>query len=80
MRRLNGNAMITASHLGDDLDELSNFLSANDQEAVDSILSRLSEIVFPETYVDVLVLAREALIFYTQLLDRVAEREAFERA
>lgn len=78
MRRLNGNAMITASHLSDNLDELSNFLSTSDQETVDMILARLSEMAFPETYVDVLLLAREALIFYTQLLDRVGEREAFE--
>lgn len=80
MRRLNGHAMITASHMSDDLDELSNYLSADDQEMVDAVLARLSEIAIPETYVDVIVLAREALIFYTQLLDAVGEREAFERA
>lgn len=45
---------------------------------VDAILSRLSEMRIPETYFEVIVLAGEALIFYTQLLDAVAEREHFE--
>lgn len=66
--------------MSDNLDELSNFLSADDQEMVDSILSRLSEITIPRTYIEVIVLAREALVFYTQLLDAVGEREAFESA
>jgi hypothetical protein len=78
MRRLNAQAMKTATYMSDDLDELSNFLSDDDQELVDAILRRLSEIQVPETYLGVIVLAREALIFYGQLLDAVAERAGFE--
>lgn len=78
MRRLNGQAMLTASHMSDDLDELSNFLSEEDQPTVDEILSRLSEMNIPDRYIDVLLLAREAIGFYTRLLDEVRERESFE--
>ncbi|HEV2889215.1 MAG TPA: hypothetical protein VGX28_02475 [Frankiaceae bacterium] len=79
MRRLRGQALQTASHLGDDLDDLSDFLGPDDQQAVHEILTRLGEIGrLPESYADLVRVGREAIGLYSGLLDRIADREGFE--
>ena len=79
MRRLVGQATTTASHMSDDLDELSTFLGNQDQQAIDAILARLNEIAtLPEHYRDVIRWSREAIELYQDLLDGVGDREALE--
>ena len=79
MRRMHGQTMKTAQHLADNLDDLSNFLGPDDQAQIDAIQERLNQIDrLPERYRDVVVLAREAVQLYSDLLDDVGEREQFE--
>ncbi len=78
MRRLNGQAMTTATHMADDLDELSEFLGADDQARIDVILTRLAEITLPEAYRDVIRLAREIVQVYADFLEAIGDREGFE--
>lgn len=66
----------TAQHLADDL---SNYLGPEDQAQIDAIHDRLNKIdQLPAQYRDVIVLAREAVQLYSDLLDDVGEREQFE--
>ena len=79
MRRMHGQTMKTAQHLADDLDDLSNYLGAEDQQRIDAIHDRLNRIdQLPDQYRDVIQLAREAVQLYSDLLDDVGEREQFE--
>lgn len=78
MRRMHGQTMNTAQHLADDLDDLSDFLGADDQVRVDAIHDRLSQIEnLPQRYRDVVTLCREAADLYNDLLDDIDERERF---
>lgn len=79
MRRLKGQALVTANTLSDNLDDLSEFLGPEDQDAVNAILVRLEAIDrLPDRYLDVVRLGREAVDLYEDLLAGVAEREGFE--
>jgi hypothetical protein len=78
LRRLRGQVLVTSSHMGDDLDDLSEYLGAEYQVEVDAILEHLRELELPERYRDLIRTAREAFELYTDLLDAVAEREGFE--
>jgi hypothetical protein len=78
LRRLHGQAMNTANHIADNLDDLSDFLGAEDQERVDAIHNRLGQMeALPPAYRDVIMLAREVATLYQDLLDDVGEREKF---
>lgn len=78
MKQLRGQTLITAQRLGDDLDDLSNFLGPDDQDTVTSIIGALDDLGrFPERYADLLVQGRAILALYTGLLDAVARRERF---
>jgi hypothetical protein len=78
LRRLHGQSMTTASHLADDLDDLSDFLDTRDQAAIDALQTRLTRIEsFPESYRDVISLSREVIQLYQDLIDDVGEREGF---
>jgi hypothetical protein len=79
LRRLKGQALTTANFMADDLDDLSEFLGPEDQSTIDRIMSRLSETTLPESYRAVMTLAREAISLYSELLDEVGAREAFEQ-
>jgi len=78
MRRLNGQALTTATHMADDLDELSEFLGAEDQAQIDAILARLAEVTIPERYRDVIRLARGIVDMYSDFLETIGDRERFE--
>lgn len=78
LRRLRGQVHVTASHMGDDLDDLSEHLGNEYQREVDAILNRLQELNLPESYRDLIRVAREAFELYNDLLDAIAEREGFE--
>ncbi len=78
MRRLLGQTTQTASHLADDLDDLSDFLGAADQVHIDAIRERLASIdKFPDKYRDVITLSREVIQLYQDLIDDIGERERF---
>ncbi|HEX8003272.1 MAG TPA: hypothetical protein VF519_11315 [Mycobacteriales bacterium] len=79
MRRLKGQALTTANNLSDNLDDLSDYLGAADQAAVDGLLTRLGEIErLPDRYSDLVRLGREVALLYDDLLEGIAEREGFE--
>lgn len=77
MRRLHGQVMTTANYMADNLDDLSEFLGEDDQEQIDKILNRLSEIEIPPSYRDLIKLAREASDLYSDFLEDIGEREQF---
>lgn len=78
MRRMHGQTMQTAQHLADDLDDLSDYLGPVDQERVNDIHERLSQIErLPETYRDLIALCRTAHQLYSDLLEDLGERERF---
>lgn len=79
MKRLRGQALVTAHRLGDNLDELSNHLGPEDQEAVTGILAALNDLgAFPDRYADVVTQGRSVIALYTAMLDAIGEREAFD--
>jgi hypothetical protein len=78
LRRLRGQALVTASHMGDDLDDLSEFLTSDYQEQVDAILNRLGECELPAQYRDLIVVARESIVLYGDLLEAIETGEGFE--
>ena len=78
LRRLRGQTLVTANRLGDDLDDLSEYLGDEYVEEIETILRRLHDTQIPPTYRDVIRTAREALDWYGGFLDLVAEREGFE--
>jgi hypothetical protein len=69
---------VTANRLGDDLDDLSEFLGDEYADEIEMILQRLHDMQIPPTYRDVIRTAREALDLYGSFLDHIAEREGFE--
>lgn len=78
LRRLRGQTLVTASRLGDNLDDLSEFLGEDYVDEIEMILGRLHDMQIPPTYRDVIHTAREARAWYGSFLDHVAEREGFE--
>lgn len=78
MKRLRGRALHSATRLGDDLDELSNFLGPAEQEAVDSIIASLNEFgAFPDRYLDLITQGKQVVALYSALLDALADRQEF---
>lgn len=71
--------MTTANHLADNLDDLSDYLGPEDQEAVDNVLRRIGEVRFPEQYRGVIEQARSAIAVYSDLLESIDDRERFSQ-
>lgn len=64
--------------MSDNLDDLSEFLGPEDQDAVNAILTRLAEIdQLPDRYSDLIRLGHEAVTLYENLVESVGEREGF---
>ena len=78
LKRLFGQTVTTANHLADNMDDLSNFLGAEDQDRVAEITDRLAEMTIPRTYREVVSAGHEGIRLYQGLLDRIDEREQFE--
>ncbi len=78
LRRIHAQTLNTATHLADDIDDLSEFLGPEDQELVDQIKARLAEMAFPERFGQVVQLAREGLALFTDLLQAIDQRERFQ--
>ncbi len=78
LQRLRGQVMTTAIRLGDDLDELSNYLTSEQQPIIADILGTLHEIDrLPERYGDLIIVARRVADLYNQLLQQIDIREGF---
>ena len=78
LRRIHGQALRTANHLADDIDDLSEFLGPEDQERVDDIKERLAALTIPERFGQVVQLARAGHALFTELLESIDEREGFQ--
>jgi hypothetical protein len=78
MRRLRGQTLITANHMGDNLDDLSEFLGAEYSERVEAVLTHLGAIEIPETYGQLIRVARDAFYEYDSFLTFIADKEGFE--
>lgn len=79
MRRLRTQSLTNAEKLGGTLDELSNFLGPEDQDAVTAILATLNDLgAFPDKYADLVTQGRAVVAIYANLLESIAEREGFE--
>jgi hypothetical protein len=78
MRRLRGQTLVTANRLGDDMDDLSEYLGAEYSDRVQEVLGHLQEIQLPATYRDLIRTARSAFDAYESFLTYVADIEGFE--
>ena len=79
LRRLHGQAHMTAQHLGDNLDDMANFLDEGYQELVTGIHEELTQIkTLPANYDDVVDSASHAVDLYERLVVEVGNREKFE--
>jgi hypothetical protein len=79
LRRLHGNAHVTAEHLADNLDALGDHLGPEYQPKIDAIFDALRAInQFPADYRSLVVSARRCLALYEELLDEVRSRESFD--
>jgi hypothetical protein len=78
LRRLRGQCLTTAHHMGDDLDELSEFLGGDYAERIQLVLEHLAAIGIPETYGELIKAARNAFYEYESLLTYIADVEGFE--
>lgn len=78
MRRLKGQALTTANMLSDHLDDVSEYLGDDYQEAVGDVLVALGDIGFPKSYRELVRKARESIDLYAELLEDIGMREQFE--
>jgi hypothetical protein len=80
LRRLKGQALTTANVISDCIDDLSEFLAIEYQGDIQSLLEQLVEIgKVPERYSEVVKAARKARELYDTLLNKIGDREGFER-
>ena len=79
LRRLHGNAHVTAQNLADDLDTISDYLGSEYTSQIEAIHTLLGQVKgFPENYRGVVRLARSALDVYEDLIEAIGEGEGFE--
>jgi hypothetical protein len=78
MRRLRGQTLMTANHMGDNLDDLSEFLGAEYADRVQAVLDHLAAVTIPETYGQLIRVARDAFYEYDSFLNYIADVEGFE--
>lgn len=77
LRRLHTNCLMNATHLVDDLDELSAFLDASYDSAIRRIQDMLTEAQMPHTYDAVVVLVKAGISLYEELLEEIKQKEGF---
>ena len=77
LRRLHANCLMNATHLADDLDELSEFLGSTYDPIIQRIQDRLIEAQMPHTYDAIVVLVRDGVGLYEELLRMISEQENF---
>ena len=77
LRRLHANCLMNATHLADDLDGLSEFLDASYNPIIQRIQDRLIEAQMPHTYDAIVVLVKDGVGLYEELLRMISEQEKF---
>jgi len=77
LRRLHTQTLITATHLADSIDDISFYLASEYSSEVDKILDKLKEQGLPHSYDAVILLARDALELYEELIAKVGGEEGF---
>ena len=68
---------MNATHLADDLDDLSEFLGPAYGPTIKRIQDRLAEAKMPHTYDAIVVLVKDGVSLYEELLRMVSEQEGF---
>ena len=77
LRRLHGHTLITATHLAESLDDLSSYLSAQYSSIVEKLHVKLTEQKLPHSYDAVVILAKDALELYEELITALGKDEGF---
>ena len=77
IRRLHANCLMNATHLADDLDDLSEFLGPSYGPIIKRIQDRLTEAQMPHTYDAIVVLVKDGVSLYEELLRMVSDQEGF---
>ena len=77
IRRLHANCLMNATHLADDLDDLSEFLDSAYSPIIKRIQDRLTEAQMPHTYDAIVVLVKDGVSLYEELLREVSKQEGF---
>ena len=77
LRRLHANCLMNATHLADDLDNLSEFLDNSYASIIQRIQDTLIEAQLPHTYDAIVVLVKSGVGLYEELLKTISEREEF---
>jgi hypothetical protein len=77
LRRLHANCLMNATHLADDLDDISEYLDSSYASMVQRIQDKLTEIQIPHSYDAVVVLMKDGVGLYEELLDMIRDREGF---
>ena len=78
IRRLHANCLNNAMHLADDLDEISEYLDSSYSPIIQRIQDTLTEAQMPHSYDAILVLVRNGVTMYEELIREVGEQEGFE--
>ena len=68
---------MNATHLADDLDGLSEFLGSSYGPIIKRIQDRLTEAQIPHAYDAIVVLVRDGVSLYEELLQMVSDEEGF---
>ena len=77
LRRIHANAHTTARNMADNLDDISEFLGEEYQDLINQILDKLHEQQLPHSYDAVIILAKDAIALYDQLIDSIGKNEGF---
>ena len=77
LRRIHANAHTTARYMADNLDDISEFLGVEYQDLINQIMDKLHEQQLPHSYDAVVILAKDAITLYEQLIDEIGRNEGF---
>ena len=77
IRRLHANCLNNAMHLADDLDDISEFLDSSYSSLIQRIQDKLTEAQMPHTYDAIVILVKDGVSMYEELIREVGEKERF---
>lgn len=63
--------------MADNLDDISEFLGVEYQDLINQIMGKLHEQQLPHSYDAVVILAKDAIVLYEQLIDEIGRNEGF---
>ena len=77
LRRIHANAHTTARYMADNLDDISEFLGEEYQDLINQIMDKLHEQQLPHSYDAVVILAKDSIRLYEQLIEEIGRNEGF---